>query len=78
MHLKNLRLGFLVIFLCIYSNIAGVGASTEAVTGCKEIEIIHRASICVLRRKSCELSHVIYLKLTIFMIVSPFPRLNDG
>ena len=47
MHLKNLRLGFLVIFLCIYSNIAGVGASLEAVTGCKEIEIIHRLFLVI-------------------------------
>ena len=37
-----------------------------------------RASFCALRRKSCELSHVIYLKLTILIIVSSFPKLNDG
>ena len=37
-----------------------------------------RASFCALRRKSCELCHVIYLKLTILIIVSSFPKLNDG
>ena len=37
-----------------------------------------RASFCALRGKSCELSHMIYLKLTILIIVSSFPKLNDG
>ena len=37
-----------------------------------------RASFCVLRRKSCEWCHVIYLKLTILIIVSSFPKLYDG
>ena len=37
-----------------------------------------RGSFCVLRRKSCELSHVIYLKLTILIMVFSFPKLNDG
>ena len=37
-----------------------------------------RASFCALRRKSCELTHVIYLKLTILIIVSSFPKLKGG
>ena len=37
-----------------------------------------RGSFCVVRRKSCDLSHVIYFKVTILIMVFSFPKLNDG